>query len=89
LVHLYLNCPNNTKIECPNERELSEFKKAIEIGDISYHCFPFNSQIEILDESLLEFGLKMSHDLDIKFNFTKKIVFGQRDVPGFFYYKIN
>lgn len=81
LVSLYLNCPKNL-FSCPTEEEVSQFKETVKKGDITWHAFPFNSQAEYMDESLFEFGLDLTHKLDQEFNLPKKMVFGQRDVPG-------
>jgi hypothetical protein len=38
--------------------------------------------MEIMDPSLIEFGIEMTHELDIQFNKPLKSVLSQRDVPG-------
>jgi hypothetical protein len=81
LVTLYLNCPTSLFV-CPTAQQVDDFKAAIRLGDISWHAFPFNAQPEFMDTSLFEFGIHMSHRLDDQFNQTRKIVMGQRDVPG-------
>ena len=82
LVYLYLNCPPSMGFHCPSASEVENFEKAIMDGDIVWHAFPFNGQPEIMDASLFEFGVYLSHWLDDKFNKTHKITMSQRDVPG-------
>ena len=54
-------------------------------GDITWHAGPMNMQMENMDPQLLRFGLRMSDDLDRKFNITRKFkTLSQRDVPGAF-----
>ena len=82
LVYLYLNCPPNMGFHCPNSTEVDSFVKAIEAGDIVWHAYAFNGQPEIMEPSLFEFGVYISHWLDDKFNKTHKTTMSQRDVPG-------
>lgn len=42
-------------------------------GDIYWHAFPFNAELELFDEDLLNFNIKLVHDLDAKYNVTPKI----------------
>ena len=43
---------------------------------------PFNSQLEVMDANLLNFSVKLGHDLDKRFNKPFKMTMSQRDVPG-------
>lgn len=81
LVSLYLNCPSRL-FTCPSPSEIQTFIEAIRIGDISWHAFPFNAQAELYDDSLFEFGLHLTHQLDLKFGLPPKTAMSQRDVPG-------
>ena len=82
LVYLYLNCPPNMGIHCPNASSLAIFQKAISAGVIVWHAFPFNGQAEIMDESLFEFGISLTHSLDDQFGKPHTLTMSQRDVPG-------
>ncbi len=46
------------------------------------HGFPFNSELELYDQSLLSFGIALTHDLDAQFGLPPKRTISQRDVPG-------
>lgn len=70
-------------IPCPSVEQKLQLKKAIQRGDIIYHAFPFNSQIEFLGKELISFGINMTHELDNFFSIAPKTVLSQRDVPGF------
>ena len=54
------------------------------LGWITWHAFPFNSEMEFYDKSLTEFGLDLSIDLAKKFDKKQSVVMSQRDVPGLF-----
>jgi hypothetical protein len=90
LVSFYLDCSGlpsvpqwNATVTCPTAAEKARFIKAIANGWITWHGFPFNGEPELMDASMLSFGVKMSHDLDRKFhNGTLRRVVSQRDVPG-------
>ena len=82
LVYLYVNCPPNMGIHCPNESSLASFLKAISDGVIVWHAFPFNVQAEIMDESLFTFGIALTHYLDDMLGKSRTITMSQRDVPG-------
>lgn len=58
------------------------FEEAVVRGDIYWHAFPFNAQLEMYDEDLLTFNVKMTHDLDTKFNLTPKITLSQAKFPS-------
>lgn len=82
LVYLYLNCPPNMGIHCPNASSVNRFLKAVSEGVIVWHAFPFNSQAEIMDESLFTFGIYLSQYLDDFVGKPQTITMSQRDVPG-------
>ncbi len=63
----------------PSER--AELEKAIEAGDICWHGLPFTTHSELMDPSLFEFGLSLSHELDRRFG-KKTIAAKMTDVPG-------
>lgn len=88
LVSLYLDCPFGMGFYCPTESEVYGFKQAVLLGEIRWHAFPFNAQLELLDQSLFEFGIELSRDLAASFvdQSGQQILFpkvlSQRDVPG-------
>ena len=82
LVHLYNNCLPELGLHCPNEQQLKNFTDAVQKGYITWHAFPFNSQMEFYDSSMVDFGFSATHVLDAYFNTKKKITMSQRDVPG-------
>jgi len=65
-------------LQCPNETQLADFKTAVQNGWIVWHAFPFNSEIEIMDDSLFEYGLSMAFELDDYFQLPHKIALSQR-----------
>ncbi|ETO12693.1 hypothetical protein RFI_24683, partial [Reticulomyxa filosa] len=85
LASLYLDCPPNMGLHCPNETERQAFESSVSESYIVFHGFPFNSQIEFYDESMFEFGLQLNRDtlnaLHIPLD-KQSIVISQRDVPG-------
>ena len=82
LVYLYLNCPPNMGIHCPNASSVNRFLKAVSEGVIVWHAFPFNGQAEIMDETLFTFGIFLTHYLDDFVGKSQTITMSQRDVPG-------
>eukprot|EP01084_Bolivina_argentea_P261268 441446_1 len=82
LVSLYLDCPPNMNLHCPNQTSINNFLLAVNKGYIWWHSFPFNSNLGGYDKPMLEFGIKLSSDLSLKYNSTKSTVISQRDVPG-------
>lgn len=83
LVSLYLDCPPNMGLHCPNEVLLNDFKDAVNRGDITWHAFPFNSEPEYLLKPLMvEAGFNLTHQIDDMFGRPRTITMSQRDVPG-------
>jgi hypothetical protein len=90
LVSFYLNCNGlpsvpawGAAVTCPTPAQVARFEDAINRGWITWHGFPFNGEPELMDESMLAFGVQMAHDLDRRFhNGTLRRVVSQRDVPG-------
>ena len=82
LVWLYLNCYPELGLHCPSSQALQNFTAAVESGHITWHAFPFNSEVEFYDSSLAGFGFKLTHQLDSLFSRNPTITMSQRDVPG-------
>lgn len=60
LVSLYLDCPPHMRLNCPSDQAKAAMIKALQAGDIVYHAYPFNAELEFMEESLLEFGFQVS-----------------------------
>lgn len=58
-----------------------EFEEAILAGDVSWHALPFTMHSEMLDPSLLRWGIGLSEALDRRFG-RKTIAAKMSDVPG-------
>lgn len=88
LVSLYLDCPPNVvlsgiKLQCPDAQNRSNFVDAINLGFISWHAGPMNMEFELMDESMNEYSIQLSLDLDKRFGIERKYrTVSQRDVPG-------
>eukprot|EP00117_Sycon_ciliatum_P028500 scpid54371/ scgid0629/ len=82
LVSLYMDCPPAMGIHCPTSAQKQTFMEAVKRGDIVWHAMPFNSELELLDVSMVAFSLQLTHDLDTAFGRNKTITMSQRDVPG-------
>ena len=82
VVSMYLDCPPGMGLHCPNATEIATFEEAVKAGDITWHAFPHNAQLEIMDPALIQAGIQMTHDLDVRFGLPLKHTLSQRDVPG-------
>lgn len=88
LVSLYLDCPPNVvmsgiNLQCPDKQNVSNFISAIQLGFITWHAGPMNMEFELMDESMNEFSIQLSLDLDKRFGISRKYrTVSQRDVPG-------
>jgi hypothetical protein len=74
---MYLDCPPNMGWSCPNATEVVAFREAVQRGDIWWHAYPHNAQMEVMDESLLTYGVTMTHELDALFGLPPKITLSQ------------
>ncbi len=86
LVSLYIDCPRDEEfpqpLYCPLPNQVKRFIQYIEAGSITWHAFPFNVQIGLMDEDMIKEGVAMCHALDDRFGFPRKKTLNQRDVPG-------
>lgn len=64
--------------ESPDRKLLEE---AIEAGDIRWHGLPFTTHTELMDEGLLNYGIRISEKLDKRFD-MQTIAAKMTDVPG-------
>lgn len=82
VIDLYFDCPPGMGLHCPSVDNMTVVRRAIEKGDITWHAFPHNAQLEIMGKSLIKAGLMMTRQLDYLFAQNPKRVLSQRDVPG-------
>ena len=78
----FLDCPTHIGIKCPSPEEISIFEDAVKRGDIVWHALPHNFQAEFMDSELLDYAVRLGHELDQRFSLPLKKVMSQRDVPG-------
>eukprot|EP01084_Bolivina_argentea_P044396 81697_1 len=86
LLSLYLECPPNAGLHCPTEAQKQSLINNLLLDQtLTIHSFPFNSQNELYDKSLFEYGVWLStHYIPslISPSYTAPITLSQRDVPG-------
>lgn len=86
LISLFLDCPRGLRLHCPDEAARAAVIDGIVRGDIVWHAFPFNAQVEWAESSLFEFGVHMARTLTSRYNISSvwppSRVMSQRDVPG-------
>lgn len=51
---------------------MAAFEAAVRAGDITWHAFPHNAQLEIMDPVLIQAGIQLTHDLDARFGLAPK-----------------
>lgn len=56
---------------------LQAFIEAVQAGDIWWHAMPFNAQLELMDKSLLQANIQLTHDLDAQLGLPPKITMSQ------------
>lgn len=64
IASLYMSCPSGMGLHCPSEAEQQEFCQAVKDGHISWTAFPYNAQVEMMDEETVLGALQLTHDLD-------------------------
>lgn len=69
-------------LHCPTADEVTAFKAAVGRGDITWHAFPFNAELELYNEVFIDEGVALTHALDASFGLPPKFTLSQRDVPG-------
>ena len=82
LVYLYMNCHPQLGLHCPDSAQLLNFTDAVKRGDIVWHAFPFNAQMEFYNHFMADFGFKITHELDEHYGREPTVTMSQRDVPG-------
>jgi len=82
VLSMYMDCPPSMGIHCPNPTQVAAFEAAVHAGDITWHAFPHNAELEMMDPSLIEAGLALTWAMDDHFGIAHKQTLSQRDVPG-------
>lgn len=72
LISLFLDCPPNMGLQCPDISSVYMMQRAIADGTITWHAHPHNAQYEFYDSSLLEYSFDLTHDLDRQFKLPPK-----------------
>ena len=52
-------------------------ENAIREGIIYWHAFPYNGQMELMDERAVREAVQMTHDLDAKYGYKPKMTLSQ------------
>eukprot|EP01006_Ploeotia_vitrea_P032011 TRINITY_DN64293_c0_g1_i2.p1 TRINITY_DN64293_c0_g1~~TRINITY_DN64293_c0_g1_i2.p1 ORF type:complete len:745 (-),score=30.95 TRINITY_DN64293_c0_g1_i2:1443-3641(-) len=81
LFSLYLKCPPGMKFHCPTTEQVKRFNDSVKAGQLTWHAYPFNAIPELMDESLFQFGIQLSHEMDDWYGFPHKKTMSQRDEP--------
>ena len=83
VISMYFDCPIGMDFHCPNATAQAKVRNAIEVGDITWHAFPHNAQLEVMSQTMIYAGLQLTKDVDAMFkNQSTKTTLSQRDVPG-------
>ena len=80
--HRYTAAADVPALHCPLPHARAAFVDGVRRGDIVWHAFPHNAQMELMDSTLFSFGVKLTHRLDANFSLPPKRVLSLRDVPG-------
>eukprot|EP00756_Hemistasia_phaeocysticola_P056269 Hpha_TRINITY_DN3234_c0_g1::TRINITY_DN3234_c0_g1_i1::g.186050::m.186050 len=81
-INLYFNCPPGYGIPCPSSKEQEALKEAIRVGDVVFHAFPHNAELEVPSTGMVEVGLRQMQDLADSLGVPRPRYLSQRDVPG-------
>lgn len=68
-------------LQSASEEQRIQMEHAISRGEIAWHGLPFTTHTELMDKTLLEYGLSISKKLDQRFG-KKTIAAKMTDVPG-------
>ena len=81
-VGFYLDCPPGMGFACPTAEQQDALREAIRLGDITWHAFPHNAELDNASPVMLDEGLRATKRLDAAFGLPTKRSLSQRDVPG-------
>ena len=79
---MYLRCPPGIGLHCPSDAQKDDLRAAIAAGDVTWHAFPHNAELEAGSATVIDAGLNLTHALDDDLRVPRKTVLSQRDVPG-------
>lgn len=82
VISLYLDCPPGMGLHCPTPDQVAAFKAGAARGDITWHAFPFNAELEMYNPTFVDEGVALTHSLDASLGLPPKFTLSQRDVPG-------
>eukprot|EP01084_Bolivina_argentea_P044393 81692_1 len=84
IISLYMNCPPHASLHCPSDTQRQTFINLVNKKVITWYAFPFNSEGELYDRSMVEFGAYLAMKQLPSLFTTPHIprVISQRDVPG-------
>ena len=77
LVSLYLSCPPGMGLHCPSPARQEEFCQAARDGIVTWHAFPFNAQMEMMNVELLQGAFQLTEDVDSRCGVDHKTVVSQ------------
>ena len=61
----------------PAASALQAVENAIREGIIYWHAFPYNGQMELMDERHVRESVQLTHELDAKYGYKPKITLSQ------------
>eukprot|EP01147_Barroeca_monosierra_P009254 gene9254-1533_t len=82
VIWLYLHCPSDLNLTCPDSAALRRFNTSVSKGWITWQAFPFDAELELLSTTTIRLAIELTHAVDAYFGVTRKTVLSQRDVPG-------
>ena len=77
LVSLYLSCPPGMGLHCPTPAQQELFCEAARDGIVTWHAFPFNTQMEMMNPELLQGAFQLTEDVDLRCAVDHKTVISQ------------
>jgi len=83
IVSMYLDCPPNIGLHCPDDQAKAKFLDAVAKGYIWWHAFPHNAELALAPREFLEASIRYTQKLarDSKMP-NIPAVLSQRDVVG-------
>ena len=92
VVSLFLNCESahydawdnsgRNLLHCPNETAVARFKRAVSLGDITWHAAATDQEAEFFPNvGLFNASLELSDDLAVQLGVERPIAVSTRDVP--------
>ena len=82
LVSLFLDCPPNMGLHCPNATALANFTAAVTAGDITWQAFPHNAELAATGIGMVEAGIDLTRRVERQLKQPAGRTLSIRDVPG-------